>query len=689
VASVSPKADESVRGTTEPEPPRYLNRHLSWLEFEARVLSLAEDPVMPLLERVKFLAIFGSNMDEFFQVRVAELDEQADAGITVPSPDGLTPADQLRRIRSRTVELVERAGRVFQEEIRPGLAAAGIAIVDWDQLDRQEQKFLAGVYDDLIVAVLTPLAVDPAHPFPYISNLSLNLAVVVQDPETAVRRFARIKVPPLLPRFVAPADGARLVPVEQVIAAHLDALFPGMEIVEHHPFRVTRNQDPDLGEDEGMDLRAAVERVLQRRRRSHHAVRLEIRRDMPGGMRDMLVRELDLEPGDVDVGDGLLDLGSLWDLYEDGPRELKHDEWPAVTQARLAGDGADLFAVLRDGDVLVHHPYDAFATSVAAFIDQAARDPDVQAIKQTLYRTSGTDSGIVAALIRAAEAGKQVVALVELTARFDEERNIAWAGALEKAGAHVVYGVVGLKTHAKVSLVVRREPDGIHRYCHVGTGNYNSTTARVYEDIGLLTADEAIGDDVADLFNYLTGYSRKEEYRRLVVAPFTLRSSLEQMIREQAREGGRIVLKANGLTDPQLVDELYRASSAGAEIDLVLRSHCCLVPGVPGRSERIRVRSVVGRFLEHSRLLRFGSGDDSRYYIGSGDLMPRNLDRRVEALVPIDAPGLRARLDEIIGVYLSEDVACWVLGSDGMWNRRDGADPQRSLHDLARGHAAG
>jgi len=663
---------------------RYLNRHLSWLDFNERVLSLVEDSSRPLLERVKFLAIFASNLDEFFQVRVAELDEQVDAGISVPSADGLSPPEQLHLVRRRSRDLAARHQRVFLDEVAPELHKAGIRVLDWDTLEDEDRRSLDRVFVDSIFPVLTPLSVDPAHPFPYISNLSLNLAVAVRNPHTLVRRFARVKVPPLLSRFVALPDGERFVPLEQVIAAHLGSLFPGMEVVEHHAFRVTRNQDPDLGEDEALDLRAAVQAVLQRRRRSQHAVRLEVEATMPEETRDLLVRELDLEPVDVYVVEGPLDLTGLWSLYDLDRPDLKEEPWTPVTQRQLAGPGhvpPDFFRVLSARDVLVQHPYDSFATSVESFIDQAARDPTVLAIKQTLYRTSGGDGGIVRSLIRAAESGKQVVALVELTARFDEEANIGWASALEKAGVHVVYGVVGLKTHAKVAMVVRRETEGIVRYCHVGTGNYNSTTATLYEDIGLMSADPDLGADVADLFNYLTGYSSKRRYRKLLVAPLTLRSAVVDLIRtEAAQPDPRIVMKINGLADPEMIDELYEAAQKGARIDLLVRGICCLRPAVPGLSEGIRVRSIVGQYLEHSRIFRFG---DTRrataYYIGSADLMPRNLDHRVEALTPVIDPELRGRLDEILDACLDGETPGWELRPDGSWSRV-GSDEGYTLH---------
>ncbi len=670
---------------------RYLNRQLSWLDFNERVLAVAEDPSLPLLERLKFLAIFATNLDQFFQVRVAELDEQVDAGITVPSPDGLSPAQQLDLVRKRSKELAARHQGIFLTQVAPALERAGVRIADWESVGEEAQTFLTGVFEKSIFPVLTPLLVDPAHPFPYISNLSLNLAVAVRNPHTLVRRFARVKVPAILPRFVALPDDWAFVPLEQVIAAHLARLFPGMDIVEHDVFRVTRNQDPDLGEDEVLDLRAAVQAVLRQRRRSQHAVRLEVQRTMPEETRDLLIRELDLEPADVVEVDGPLDLGDLWSLYDLDRADLRDPPWNPVTQNRLMGArgaSADLFRVLRAGDVLVEHPYDSFATSVGAFIDQAARDPAVLAIKQTLYRTSGGESGIVRSLIRAAESGKQVVALVELQARFDEEANIGWASALEKAGVHVVYGVVGLKTHAKILMVVRREADGIRRYCHVGTGNYNAVTATTYEDIGLMSADPDLGQDVADLFNYLTGYSSKHRYRKLLVAPVSLRGAVIDLIRaEVAKPNPHIVIKINGLVDPEVIDELYEAAQGGARIDLLVRGICCLRPGVPGLSEGIRVRSIVGRYLEHSRILRFGDGRrETAYYIGSADLMPRNLDNRVEALAPVTDPQLRRRLDEVLDVCLDDKTPAWELEPDGSWTAvgtESGPSVELRLQELA------
>jgi polyphosphate kinase len=672
---------------------RYLNRELSRLDFNERVLAMAEDETQPALERVKFLAIFSQNLDEFFQIRVAGLQEQAAAGLGATSPDGRSPREQLEAIRSRVTELTARASHLYSTQLRPKLASSGVKILDWDELKSGQQDELRGVFESRIFPVLTPLAVDPAHPFPYISNLSLNLAVAARDPLTREQRFARVKVPPLLPRFLKVSGGRRFVPIEQVIAAHLDLLFPGMKIESFHVFRLTRDADIEVEVDEAEDLLSALRTELLRRQRSPQAVRLEINPTMPKEMRSLLLRELELKSADVYVLEGLLDLGDLWALTELRRPSLKASPWIGVTQPRLsAGKGSppDIFQVLRQGDVLVQHPYDVFSTSVEEFVRQAADDPDVLAIKQTLYRTSDEESPIVQALIRAAEAGKQVVALVELQARFDEEANIAWARKLEQAGVHVVYGVVGLKTHAKTVLVVRAEGGTIRRYCHVGTGNYNPVTARVYEDVGVLSADPELTADVADLFNYLTGYSNQRSYRRALVAPVTLRPRLLELIREEARPAGRIVFKVNNLIDPQIIDALYEASRVGAEIDLVVRSMCALRPGVPGLSETIRVRSIVGRYLEHSRILRFGSDElGPRYYVGSADLMQRNLDRRVECLAPVTDPELAARLEEILAAALSDDVLAWGLGPDG-WRKLEttlGINSQTLLETLAEERA--
>jgi polyphosphate kinase len=649
---------------------RYLNRELSWLDFNARVLALAEDASLPLLERAKFLAIFSSNLDEFFQVRVSGLKEQLAAGVRSNAPDGLDQVEQLRAIRERVEELVARQARVFTKDVAPGLEEAGVEFADWEDLDDDEKAQLTREFQARIFPVLTPLAVDPAHPFPYISNLSLNLAVAVRHPTTGEQRFARVKVPPLLPRFVALPGRTRFVPLEQVIAAHLDALFPGMEVLTRYPFRITRDADFELT-DEAEDLLAAMESVLRQRTKFGAAVRLEIDPRMTPEILDLLCRELELSPQDVYLVDGPLDLFGLWDLYSLRRPELKFETFTPQTPPALAGDEPDVLWAMRNGDILLHHPYDSFSASVEAFVDQAARDPAVLAIKQTLYRTSGDEAGIVQSLVKAAETGKQVVALVELKARFDEQANIERARMLEQAGAHVVYGLVGLKTHAKILLVVRQETDGIRRYCHVGTGNYNPKTATTYEDLGVLSADPDLGADLSELFNHLTGYSMPAEYHELIVAPTQLRPTLQEMIRSQAHPNGHITMKMNSIVDAKLIDELYAASNAGARIEMVVRGICCLRPGVPGVSDGITVRSIVGRYLEHSRIYRFGEPGDpnTQYVIGSADLMPRNLDRRVEAMLRVSEPRLRARLDEILELNLADDVLAWALESDGTWTK--------------------
>jgi len=662
---------------TDPVPvaptPTYFNRELSWLDFNGRVLALAENTGIPLLERLKFLAIFDNNLDEFFQVRVAGLKEQLVSGVHVQSPDGLTPGEQIERIRASVQALDERVTQVFVTDLLPRLRQEGILILSWGELSAADREHLSEVFTRDVFPVLTPLSVDTAHPFPYISNLSLNLAVVVRDPTTRQTRFARLKVPAILPRYLRLEDRLAFVPLEQVIAAHLEELFPGMEIVSTHAFRITRNADLELEEDEAGDLLIAVEENLRQRRLSPMVVRLEVDRAIGERSLSLLMRELGLQPNDVYEVSRQLGLEGLWELYDIDRPDLKEPPWNPTTLSRLAPvDGAprDLFAELRAGDILVHHPYDSFHTSVVAFVDRAARDPHVLAIKQTLYRTSGRESPIVRSLIRAANAGKQVAALVELKARFDEEANINWARVLEEAGVHVVYGLVGLKTHSKVTLVVRREGDGIRRYVHIGTGNYNPATATIYEDVGLLTADPDLGIDATDLFNFLTGYSRQVHYRKLLVAPLSLRRRLLEMIGAQAHPSGRIVLKMNSLVDVEMIRALYAASQAGAEIDLIVRGICCLRPGVEGLSDRIKVRSLVGRFLEHSRIFRFGAdAEGPEYYIGSADLMPRNLDNRVEAVVPVLDPDLRAGLQEIFDVELSDDVLAWELGPDGEWTK--------------------
>lgn len=680
------------RAADVPAAERFDNRELSWLEFESRVLALAENADLPLLERVRFLAIFNANLDEFFQIRVAGLKEQILAGLASTSPDGMSPTEQLDRISGRVRTLSAREHHVWARSIRPRLANAGIHVMDWDRLDEDARLHLRETYEARVYPVLTPLSVDPSHPFPYISNLSLNLAVEVRDPARGLAKFARVKVPPSIPRFLALPDGERFVAVEQVIAATIDTLFPGMEVMAAHPFRVTRDADLELEIDEAEDLLSQIESILRQRERSPEVVRLEVPRSMPKAMRELLREELDLDATDVYVTKAPLGLSDLFQLAALDRPELRYEPWTGRTQRRLqpaVAGRTDIFSVLRQGDVLVHHPYDAFDTSVELFVEQAARDPHVLAIKQTLYRTSGTDSAIVRSLVRAAETGKQVVALVELTARFDEEANILWARVLEQAGVHVVYGVVGLKTHAKVSLVVRDEGDTIRRYAHIGTGNYHPGTARLYEDLGLLTTDPELTADVADLFNFLTGYSGQAEYRQILVAPVTLRWRLLELIEEQARPGGRIAMKMNSLVDSRMIDALYLASQRGCEIDLFVRGICCLKPGIPGLSTKIRVRSIVGRYLEHSRIFRFGHSEDARHFIGSADVMPRNLDHRVECVTEVTDPALKGDLDTVLETNARDDVLSWELRPDG-WGRvstKKGIEAQLVLRRLAEERA--
>jgi polyphosphate kinase len=676
-----------------PARERFLNRELSWLAFDRRVLSLAADPALPLLERVKFLAIFGSNLDEFFQVRVAGLKAQRAAGVGASSPDERTPEEQLAGIRAEVQPLVREACALFEKELRPALAEEGIRICDWATLQEDACAHLGRVFEREIFPVLTPLAVDPAHPFPHISNLSLNLAVLVRDPVTREERFARVKVPALFPRLLPLPSGTHFVPIEQVIAAHLDALFPGMQVVSHHAFRVTRDADIPIEESEAEDLLEALEVGLRWRQRASGAVRLEIAAEASEGVTEILAEELELEPQDVYTSPGLLGLRSLAQLHALLRPDLKEPPFVPQTQWALGPRGEekpDLFGLLRERPLLVHHPYDSFASSVQAFLESAATDPNVLAIKHTLYRTSGPENPIVHTLIRAAEAGKQVVTLVEVKARFDEQANIEWARMLEQAGVHVVYGLVGLKTHAKAALVIRREADGIRRYCHVGTGNYNPSTAKTYEDLGIFSSAPELCADLAELFNHLTGLSRQRHYRRILVAPGNLKAALLEMIRAEAvQPDGAIALKVNHLSDPELIDALYEASRAGTEIDLIVRGICSLRPGVPGLSERIRVRSILGRFLEHSRIFRFGSEKRGRRtFIGSGDLMRGKLEGRVELVVPVEEPALRARLEEILSLAL-EDGSAWTLGSDGRWSRPRGAGPrlQDRLLELARERA--
>ena len=668
------------------------NRELSWLAFNARVLHEAADTRTPLLERLKFLSIVSTNLDEFYMVRVAGVRRQVAAGFGKVGRDGVSPAELLDRIDERVREMVAEQARILEEEVLPELAEHGVRLLHMADLDASERLAVDAFFDSQVFPVLTPLAVDPGHPFPYISNLSLSLAVELREPETGIEHFARVKVPKSLPRWV-PVRQLQYLPLEDLIGAHLGLLFPGMEITGYHAFRITRFSDLEIAPtEEPEDLLAMIEeQVFQRR--FGEVVRLEVQRGMPAQLRALLLSELretedpemaPLTEREVHEPGWLLDLGDLMALSTLDLPELRDPPFVPVTPPELR-DGRSVFDVLRERDVLVHHPFDSFPATVERFLDEAARDEHVLAIKLTLYRTSG-DTAVVRALTEAAQAGKQVAVLVELQARFDESNNITWARTLESFGVHVAYGLPGMKTHAKLALVVRREPDGIRRYVHIGTGNYNSKTARTYTDFGLLSSNESLGADVSELFNMLTGFSRQREYRALLVAPVSLRERLIALIAREAdnaREGkpARIVAKMNALVDGQVIDALCEASNAGVEMDLLVRGICCLRPGVPGESERIRVVSVVGRFLEHSRLWRFENGGDPEYYLGSADWMPRNLDRRVEAMVPILDPVLHPRLEAVLDVFLSDNRQAWDLDADGTWvQRRAGDDAERASH---------
>jgi polyphosphate kinase len=666
------------------DPSLYENRELSWLDFNDRVLQLAEDESMPLLERAKFLAIYQSNLDEFFMVRVAGLHDQVDAGIDAPGSDGLTPAETIDCVAARVKELGERHSRQWAEGVLPELAENGIRIVTCEACEDAELEAVERVFRDQIFPALTPLGVGPGRPFPYISNLSLSLAVWLRDPVTETESFARVKVPKeVLPRFVPIGDGV-CVPLENAIARHLDQLFPGMEIVSHDVFRVARDADFTVS-DEADDLLEAVEHEL-RQRRFGEVVRLEVGDTMEDDLRERLVQWLQVEERQVYDVAGMLDLTDLWELHDlDGHSDLREPSHSPVTPVAFQaeeGERADVFGAMRQGDVLVHQPYESFSATVIRFVEQAVEDPDVLAIKLTVYRTDD-ESSLIPALIRAAERGKQAVCMLELKARFDERRNIGWARALEEAGAHVVHGVPGLKTHAKALLVVRREGDGVRNYVHVGTGNYNAKTARLYEDFGLFTTDRDLTADVADLFNSLTGYARPQEFRKALVSPQYLREGIVGEIERtvEAHENGddaRIVMKMNSLVDARCIRALYRASQAGVQVDLNVRGICRLRPGVEGVSENIRVVSIVGRFLEHSRIYGFHRGEESRYFIGSADLMPRNLDSRVELVVPVEAPELQAELEDTLQRCFADDTFAWVLDSDGSWQRRTRGE--RSAH---------
>jgi polyphosphate kinase len=671
---------------------RYLDRELSWLAFNQRVLELAEDEGLYLLERVNFLSIFASNLDEFFMVRVAGLKRRMAAGLSVPSASGLSPEGVLEQISKEAHRLQERHARLFHDVIEPALRAKGVQFEHWVDLSEEERSELGAYFQSQIFPVLTPLAVDPAHPFPYISGLSLNMAVMLGSPD-GKEQFARLKVPPLLPRFVriqgsATSLSPRYIPLEEVIGQFLHLLFPGMEVLQHHTFRVTRNEDLEVDEDESENLLESLEKELLRRRFGP-PVRLEVANDINPTVKELLMRELDIEDDDVYMLPAPLDLTGLFEVSALKRAELHYPPHPVVTNRYLwhaEDEKADIFKVLRDREVLVHHPYERFSTSTQAFLEQAAADPHVLAIKQTLYRTSG-DSPIVDALISAAEAGKQVLALVEIKARFDEQNNITWARKLEQAGVHVVYGIVGLKTHCKLSLVIRQEGNRLRRYCHIGTGNYNPKTARFYEDYGLLTAREGVGEDLTRLFNQLSGYAPDASFKTLLVSPNGVRDGLIERIDaeiEHHRQGNPsgIKIKVNSLVDEKIIDALYRASMAGVPVDIFVRGMCSLRPGVVGLSETVRVRSVLGRYLEHSRAFAFANGGDPRYYIGSADMMHRNLDRRVEALVSLVQPDHMQEIESLFELAMSDGSQSWHLDSNGAWTRHRVDAEGKALTDV-------
>ena len=670
---------------TEPAPPRLLNRELSWVEFGARVLELAEDDRLPLLERLKFAAIFSQGLDEFFMVRVAGLLELDEADVLVRSADGLSAGQALDAIRDRVSELTARQGKLWKRDLAPALAAAGIDVATIDDCSDREREKLRKFFEREVFPILTPLAVLPGQPFPYVSGLSLSLGVIAVEPETGEERFARVKVPEVLDRFV-PA-GKRLVPLESVIAHFLPMLFPGMELAERALFRVTRDADFELSDDAD-DLLEAVESEL-RRRRFGDVVRLELSRSASRDMRDRLIQGLDVRPGQVYEVEGLLDQSELWELVALDRPDLKPPAWSPVVPPRWAraASGSEVFDEIRRGDLLVQQPYDSFRASFEAFAEAAARDPEVIAIKTAVYRTSD-ESSLVSSLIECAEQGKESVCLVELKARFDERRNIEWSREMEEAGVHVVHGFPDLKIHAKMTLVVRREQGGLRRYVHIGTGNYNASTARVYEDVGLFTADEEISADVADLFNHVTGFGRPQRFRKLLVAPFTMRTRLVEEIRRVATAAAegiptRIRLKLNALVDPTVVEELYAASAAGVPIEIQARSICMLRPGVKGLSETIRVTSVVDRFLEHSRIYWFEAGDESTIYMGSADLMPRNLDRRIEVLTPVENARAKAEIGAILDSAFADTTNTWELGPDSEWTRREAKAKKTHAHQDA------
>ena len=692
------------------DPQYYFSRELSWLEFNRRVLAEALDSRTPLLERLKFLAIFSSNLDEFFMVRVAGIKRQIEAQVNKVTSDGRTPQQQLNTIHERLLPMVTEQHQYFEHKIKLELAQNGIHLLSYIDLNQEQRTYLQRYFEEGIFPVLTPLAIDRSHPFPYLSNLSLNLAVVLKNPETKEELFARVKVPSSLPRFISLPKELRVqangqfaawigVPIGQVIAHNLKFLFPGMDIQDYYIFRITRDADLEVQEDEADDLLLAIEQELRKRRVGGSVVRLEINSSMPDYFRSLLIDELELEPEDIYTVEGLIGLRDLMSFISLPLPELKDKPWSSVLPrwmrdsediipATSGEDDKDIFAILRQKDVLVHHPYHSFSATVQQFISQAAYDPHVLAIKMTLYRTSG-DSPIVNTLIDAAENGKQVAVLVEIKARFDEENNIQWAKKLEQTGVHVVYGLVGLKTHTKIVMVVRQEPEGIRRYVHIGTGNYNPKTARLYTDLGLLSARPELGADLTDLFNFLTGYSRQQSYRKLLVAPVNMRQRFLELIRretEHAHQGknGRIVAKMNSLVDPEIIEALYQASQAGVGIDLIVRGMCSLRPGLEGISDNIKVISIIGRFLEHSRIFYFNNGGKEEVYIGSADWMPRNLNRRVEAITPIDDPDIAKELQEILGIMLSDNRKAWDLQPDGQYIQRRPAEnaPELSAHDI-------
>ena len=696
-------------------PDRYINRELSWIAFNQRVLAQALDQRTPLLDQAKFSAIFSNNLDEFFMVRVASLKSQVEAGITTPSEDGKTPLEQLLTIRERLIPLLQQQQDHYRKQLRKQLLDHNVQLLDYSQLNEQQQQWVSDTFRHSVFPVLTPLAVDPAHPFPFVSNLSLNVAAVIHDPESGQRQFARVKVPQKnLPRFVSiptelsesdPKPIHTAVPLEQVIAFNLDLLFPGMSVQGHYFFRVTRDADLELRDLEADDLMLALEQGLRKRRMGGEVVRLEVPNDMPEDVVEMLMNGLAVEEEDLYRIDGPLGLDDLFGLMALPLPKLKDKQHsgqtPAVlarTQQHLIDEGAikpeefeSIFSVMRQQDILLHHPYDLFSTTVEEFINQAADDPQVMGIKMTLYRTS-KDSPIIAALIRAAENGKQVMALVELKARFDEDNNIQWARQLERSGVHVVYGVLGLKTHTKIVLVVRKEQEKLRSYVHIGTGNYNSKTSKLYTDLGLLSTRPELGQDLVELFNYLTGFSKQQSFRRLLVAPVTLRKGMESLIRreiEHAREGrdGHIRAKMNSLVDPDIIALLYEAAAANVRVELIIRGMCSLYPGREGLSESISVVSIIGQFLEHSRIFWFGNGGSPEVYIGSADWMSRNLDRRVEAVTPVEDANLRGRLERLLELYLKDNRGAWDMQSDGSFIQRqpeDGEDVRNSQVQLIK-----